>query len=84
MWPKVLVFQPGGNDDRRGVPREERQANIGALLAKAKERGIRVVTVTDDMYQGLPYQADRIHLTAEGYHALASKLLPRVVSALRR
>lgn len=80
---KVLVFQPGGNDDRRGVPREERQANIRALLAKAKERGIRVVMVSDEMYRGLPYQADRMHLTAEGYRALASRLLSQVISALR-
>jgi acyl-CoA thioesterase-1 len=35
-------------------------------------------------FHGLPHQPDRMHLTPEGYHAIAERLLPQVISALGR
>ena len=34
------------------------------------------------MFRGLPHQDDEIHLTPDGYHALAMELAPQVASAL--
>jgi acyl-CoA thioesterase-1 len=36
------------------------------------------------MFRGLPHQPDGQHLTPEGYHMLAAKLVGQVAGALRR
>jgi acyl-CoA thioesterase-1 len=36
------------------------------------------------MLRGLPHQSDGVHLTPEGYHMLAAKLVGQVAGGLRR
>jgi acyl-CoA thioesterase-1 len=79
---KVLVLQPGGNDARKGA--NDTQANVAAIKAAAAGRHIKVVMVPGAMFRGLPHQDDDIHLTADGYRALANELAPQVAGALRR
>ncbi|THD42129.1 MAG: acyl-CoA thioesterase [Bradyrhizobium sp.] len=80
---KVLVIQPGGNDARKGGSDSDTQANVASIKATAAGRHIRVVMVPSGMFRGLPHQDDEIHLTPDGYHALAMELAPQVASALR-
>ncbi len=40
--------------------------------------------IENGMFRGLPHQPGRIHLTPEGYHALAEEVRPQVTSALQR
>ncbi|MGJ4996739.1 GDSL-type esterase/lipase family protein [Bradyrhizobium sp. HKCCYLS3077] len=80
---RVLVLQPGGNDARKGAG-DQRAGNIGAIMAKASQRRIKVVMVENGMFRGLPHQVDGVHLTPEGYRMLAASLLPRVMGGLRR
>lgn len=79
---RVVILQPGGNDFRRGSG-GERGGNIAAIEQQLSARGIRVVMIENGMFRGLPHQADRVHLTPEGYHALAERVLPQVVRALQ-
>jgi len=75
---RVVILQPGGND--RGVA-----SSVPQILARVHAKGIKVVMVENSMIAAIPapmHQPDRIHLTAEGYHLLAVRLLPRVASAL--
>lgn len=76
---RVLILQPGrerGGDDRRGSMLQMEQM--------AARRGIEVIKIPNSWFKEFPRQAvDHQHLTAEGFHGLASKLLPRVETALR-
>lgn len=78
---KVVLFQPGTNDARKGK-QEKTEPHIQKIKAKLAARNIRVVMVTQGDYAEYPRGADGLHLTEEGYAKLAKKLLPRVISAL--
>lgn len=75
---KVVIFQPGGNDRRKGSP--DRSSEIQARL---QQMGVKVIVVSNNMLGGKPHQADGVHLTPEGYRMLAQELLGSVVSGLR-
>jgi acyl-CoA thioesterase I len=79
---RIVILQPGGNDLRFGIPKEERANNIRAMVAKLSKRGIRVI-VADDL-QGLlaGHSFDGIHFNAEAHAIIARKLYPQVVGAL--
>ena len=77
---RVVVLQPGGNDWRRGSP-----SAVPQILAQLRSRGVRVVMLDNGMLRAIPpqmRQPDRMHLTPEGYHLLAARVLPRVEAAL--
>jgi acyl-CoA thioesterase-1 len=80
---KVVVLQPGGNDERKGSG-SERSSNISEIERRLHARGIKVIMLENGIFRGLPKQPDGQHLTPEGYHAVAAHLLPQVISALRR
>jgi acyl-CoA thioesterase-1 len=75
----VVILQPGGNDMRKGQPDQ-----TGAIQARLRAMGVRVVMCPNGMFRGLPHQPDGVHLTPEGYHMLAAKLVGQVAGALRR
>ena len=77
---RLVIFQPGGNDMRRGVASAAPQ-----ILARLKARGIKVVMLPNSMLGAIPaqmHQPDHVHLTPEGYRLLAAQMLPRVIAAL--
>jgi acyl-CoA thioesterase-1 len=78
---RVVILQPGGNDMRRGSG-ASRGANISAIVQRLNARHVRVVVLENGNFRGLPRQADGLHLTPEGYRAIAQRLLPQVSSAL--
>jgi acyl-CoA thioesterase I len=47
-------------------------------------RGTKVIMVENGNFRGLPHQADGVHLTPEGYRAIAQRLLPQVTGAIGR
>ncbi len=75
----VVILQPGGNDMRKGRPDQ-----TAAIQGRLKAMGVRVVMCPNSMFRGLPHQPDGQHLTPEGYHMLAAKLVGQVAGALRR
>jgi acyl-CoA thioesterase I len=75
----VVILQPGGNDMRKGRPDQ-----TGAILGRLRAMGVTVVMCPNGMFRGLPHQPDGQHLTPEGYHMLAAKLVGQVAGALRR
>lgn len=80
---RVVILQPGGNDNRVGAGADT-EANVAAMTARIQARHINVVMVPNQMFRGLPRQADGQHLTPAGYQALAAALVPQVASALGR
>jgi acyl-CoA thioesterase-1 len=79
---RIVILQPGGNDLRFGVSKEERANNIRAMVAKLQKRGIRVIVA--DNLQGLlaGHSIDGIHFNGEAHALIAKKLYPQVVAAL--
>lgn len=77
----VVLLQPGGNDQRKGVG-ADRAANIAAMQSRLNARGIKVIMLENDMQHGLPHQPDGEHLTAEGYRMLAESIAAQVESAI--
>ncbi len=79
----IVILQPGGNDKRFLMSKEQRAANIAEMERHLRNRSIKVIVYDDDI--PLRYYAlDLIHLTGEGHAMIAAALLPRVMQAIRR
>ena len=60
----VVILQPGGNDLRFFRSKEERAANIDAMVQRLAARKIPVI-VYDPVFPPDFYRWDRVHLTAD-------------------
>ena len=84
---RLVILQPGGNDRRRGVFREARQNNIRRIKHYLRNRGIGVVMLRNRLIRSVAtkyLRPDGQHFEGDGYRALASRLLPRVLAKLKR
>ena len=83
---RVVILQPGGNDKRRGVSRQQSRANIKAIKRSLKARGIKIVMLPNRLIGQIAKtypRPDGQHFKSAGYKALAARLLPQVLKALR-
>jgi acyl-CoA thioesterase-1 len=80
----VLLDVSGGtyNDSWKGISREQGEADMAAIVASLKGRGIQVIPVSAADLPAQYHQQDGLHLTPEGYKLMASQLLPQIVEAL--
>jgi acyl-CoA thioesterase-1 len=79
----IVILQPGGNDRRFLMTREQRAANIATMERQLRNRSIKVIVYDEDI--PLRYYAlDLIHLNSEGHAMIAAALLPRVITAIGR
>jgi acyl-CoA thioesterase I len=79
----IAILQPGGNDRRFFVSREQRAANIAEMQRHLRARGIEVI-VYDEEIPLRYYTLDFIHLTRAGHAMIASWLLPRIMAIVER
>jgi acyl-CoA thioesterase I len=79
---RIVILQPGGNDQRFGYTKEQRANNVRAIVAKLQKRGIRVILA--DNLQGLlaKHSTDGIHFSVEAHALIAKRLYPQVAGAL--
>jgi acyl-CoA thioesterase I len=75
---RAVILQPGGNDKRTASG-----DCSGEIESRLKGRGIAVIMLPNSYFQGMP-RSDGQHLTPEGYHAIAVRLLPEVEAAIGR
>jgi acyl-CoA thioesterase-1 len=83
---KVVILQFGGNDQRKGISAQQRQANIAEIHQKLRARGIVTIEADAHVSAGLRAglkQPDNIHLTAAGHKQVAQNLLSSVAAGLR-
>jgi acyl-CoA thioesterase-1 len=91
---KIVIFQPGGNDQRAGV--QNTRSNIETIVRKLLDRKILVllsggegkravvkqfdIPTIDEINRLAPddLQPDGQHLTEKGYRLAAEKMLPEV------
>ena len=97
---KIVIFQPGGNDRRKG--KSGTKSNIQTIIEKLQERKILVlfsggegkqraveqfnIQMIDEINKLAPddLQPDGEHLTARGYSLAAEKMLPAVQSLIEQ
>lgn len=78
---QLVVLQPGSNDRRAFVTKEQRTANIAEIVRRLRARNIRVVVYDRDVPHHL-HQWDGIHFNVEGHTLIATQLLPEIIAAL--
>ena len=86
---QIVIFQPGGNDRRKGVSINQRRANIQRIKARLRARGIKVISMPNRIFGKLRQTPayvgrDGQHLSISGYGVLASIYLVKVLKAIKR
>ncbi len=77
----VTLGTGAGNDRRQGV---NTASNVRTITRKLRERQIEVIVIKDmPAWADGQIQPDGMHLTLGGHTAVANKLLPKVVQAIR-
>ena len=81
---QVVILQPGGNDERRGIGAGQRAANIAEMQRRLQARGVKVIVL--ERIRSLTPQASRDpdgqHFDARGHAAVAAHLVPQVIAAI--
>jgi acyl-CoA thioesterase-1 len=80
----VLLGTLGGRYNARRLGQGDQKAEFASIMARLRSRGIKIIPVTAAGVTRKHLQADGVHLTAEGHAAVAARLLPSVMQALRR
>jgi acyl-CoA thioesterase-1 len=79
----IVILQPGANDRRFLVTKEQRAANIATMDRRLRDRSIKMI-VYDEEISLRYYTFDFIHLTGEGHAMIAATLLPRIMATINR
>jgi acyl-CoA thioesterase I len=74
----IVILQPGTNDLRFGGSKDQRAANISAIVDRLQQRHIRVI-VYDPVTPRNFLQADRIHFTAAAHGKIAMTLAAQIM-----
>ena len=82
---RVVLFQPGSNDARLGIPEAERERNIARITSNLVVHGIIVIKVAKAFAAARPVhlQPDGVHYTEAGHDLIARHLIDQVIAALR-
>lgn len=78
---RLVIVNPGSNDLRYSGTRQQRAANVQAMVNRMHAHHIPVI-VFDPVMPAKYLQTDGIHFTAEGHAKMASELLGRVEGAI--
>jgi acyl-CoA thioesterase I len=76
----IVILQPGANDLRFFGTKEQRAANIAAMVNRLLARGIRVIVYDADPLPPDAYQWDRIHFNAEAHAKIAARLADQIMA----
>ncbi|MBV8484150.1 MAG: hypothetical protein JO077_14950, partial [Verrucomicrobia bacterium] len=82
---KIVILDTGGgffNDKKNNISQEQGEKNFGAIKARIRARGIKIVREYSSRMSVKWKQPDQIHLTVDGHKELARLLLPFVIKAL--
>ena len=74
----IVILQPGGNDLRFFGTKERRAANISAMTARLRARGIRVIVYDPNPVPADFYQWDHIHFNAAAHAKIAATLAAQI------
>ena len=75
----IVILQPGANDLRFGFSKEQRAANIAAMVRRLRARNIRVIVFDPEIPTDF-YQWDHIHFNAAAHAKIAAKLVDEIAA----
>jgi acyl-CoA thioesterase I len=75
----IVILQPGGNDLRFGFSREQRAANIKAMVKRLRARDIRVIVFDPEIPADF-YQWDHIHFNVAAHAKIAAMLAAEIAA----
>src|SRR5438552_5299878 len=79
----VLLDRYGGGWNARRLGKGEQKAELAAIEARLRSRGIRIIPMWWNAALRQYLQPDGIHFTAEGHRLVATNMLPAVMGAVR-
>src|SRR5205823_12523347 len=79
----VLLDQHGGGWNARRFGKGDQKAELAAIEARLRSRGIRIIPMWWNAALRQYLQPDGIHFTAEGHRLVATNMLPAVMGAVR-
>ncbi len=79
----IVILQPGANDLRFFGTKQARTANIAAMMAHLRARGIRVIVYDPDPVPRDFYQWDDIHFNAAAHAKIAATLAAQISTAVK-
>jgi acyl-CoA thioesterase I len=79
----IVILNPGGNDLRFFGSKEQRAANIAAIVDRLHARHIKVIVFENSIVPDANYQWDRIHFNFEGHAVVASYLFRQLTSGAK-
>src|SRR5438876_6312429 len=79
----VLLDRYGGGWNARRLGKGEQKAELAAIEARLRSRGIRIIPMWWNAALRNYLQPDGIHFTAEGHRLVATNMLPAVMGAVR-
>jgi len=79
----VLLDRYGGGWNARRLGKGDQNAELAAIEARLRSRGIRIIPMWWNAALRQYLQADGIHFTAEGHRLVATNMLPAVMGAVR-
>jgi acyl-CoA thioesterase-1 len=75
----IVILQPGANDLRFGFSKEQRAANIAAMVKRLRARSIRVIVFDPEIPTDF-YQWDHTHFNAAAHAKIAAKLADEIAA----
>jgi acyl-CoA thioesterase-1 len=78
----VLLDKYGGGWNARRKGQGDQTAELAAIEARLRSRGIKVIAMWWNASLRNYLQPDRIHFTPEGHTLVATKMLPSVIGAV--
>jgi acyl-CoA thioesterase-1 len=79
----IVILQPGGNDLRFFGTKAARTANVAAMAARMRARGIRVIIYDPDPVPADFYQWDHIHFNAAAHAKIAATLAAEIEASVK-
>ena len=79
----IVILQPGANDLRFFGTQEARTANIAAMTAQLRARGIRVIIYDPPTIPPDFYQWDHIHFNAAAHAKIAAILAAQIAASAK-
>jgi len=76
----IVILQPGANDLRFFGTKEQRAANIAAMVNRLSARRIRVIVYDPEPIPPEAYQWDRIHFNSEAHAKIAARLAAQITA----
>ena len=79
----LVILQPGANDLRFLGTKEARTANVAAMAARLRARGIRVIVYDPPTIPADFYQWDHIHFNAAAHAKIAAILAAQIAGSAK-